>query len=108
MKQQHLFLKPGGPRSTSLSGIQQWRYDQEKVRQVLSHMLMVHELSFSFVECDLFNFLMRTATPQYQQISRTTAKADCFKSYELEKKKLRNLLKNVDRISITTDLWKSG
>ena len=69
---------------------------------------MVHELPFNFVEYDLFNILMRTAAPQYQKISRTTARNDWLKSYDAEKKKLMKALKSVDKISITTDIWKSG
>ena len=69
---------------------------------------MVHELPFNFVEYDLFNILMRTAAPQYQKISRTTARNDCLKSYDVEKKKLMKALKPMDKISITTDIWKFG
>ena len=71
-------------------------------------MIMVHELPFAFTEYELFNLLMKTASPDYQRISRATAKADCWTSYEVEKKRLNGLLKTVDRISITTDMWKSG
>ena len=99
---------PSGPGESSLSDLRSWKYDQEKARAVLSHMIMVHELPFKFVEYDMFNIFMRTVAPPYQKISRTTAKEDCFKSYGLEKNKIKNLLKTVDRISITTDLWKSG
>ena len=87
--------------------MQNFKYDQTKIREVVSHMIMVHELPFVFVEYDLFNLLMRTATPNYQRISRATVRKDCFTSYELEKKKLLALLKNASRISVTTDLWKS-
>ena len=71
-------------------------------------MIMVHELPFAFTEYELFNLLIKTASPHYQRISRATAKADCWTSYEVEKKMLNGLLKTIDRISITTDMQKLG
>ena len=41
-------------------------------------------------------------------MSRHTIRTDSFKVYDFEKKKLKALLKMVDRISLTTDLWRSG
>ncbi|TYG45841.1 hypothetical protein ES288_D11G207500v1 [Gossypium darwinii] len=71
-------------------------------------MIMVHELHFVFTEYELFTLLMKTTSPYYVRISRATVKADCWTCYEVEKKRLNGLLKIVDRISITTDMWKSG
>ncbi|KAG8650730.1 hypothetical protein MANES_07G068232v8 [Manihot esculenta] len=51
---------------------------------------------------------MRTATPYYQKVSRATARKDCFSTYEIEKKKVKALLKDTDKVSVTMDLWKSG
>ncbi|KAK8317944.1 hypothetical protein V6Z11_A13G139800 [Gossypium hirsutum] len=106
--QGNLFLPLQAPRSDSASGIQTRKYDQAKIREVVSHMIMVHELPFAFTEYELFTLLMKTASPHYVRISHATAKADCWTSYEVEKKRLNGLLKIVDRISITTDMWKSG
>ncbi|MBA0845571.1 hypothetical protein Goarm_022130 [Gossypium armourianum] len=50
---------------------------------------------------------MKTTSPYYVRIFRAIAKADCWTSYEVEKKMLNGLLKTVDRISITTDMWKA-
>ena len=41
-------------------------------------------------------------------MSRHTIRTNSFKVYDFEKKKLKALLKMVDRISLTTDLWRSG
>ncbi|TYI22722.1 hypothetical protein ES332_A06G122500v1 [Gossypium tomentosum] len=55
------------------------------------------------------SFLLHlTESPHYVRISRAIAKDDCWTSYEVEKKRLNGLLKIVDRISITADIWKSG
>ncbi|XP_017617548.1 zinc finger BED domain-containing protein RICESLEEPER 2-like [Gossypium arboreum] len=106
--QGNLFLPLQAPRSNSASGIQTRKYDQAKIREVVSHMIMVHELPFAFTEYELFTLLMKIASPHYVRISHATAKADCWTSYEVEKKRLNGLLKIVDRISITTDMWKLG
>ncbi|KAE8666029.1 hypothetical protein F3Y22_tig00112518pilonHSYRG00012 [Hibiscus syriacus] len=102
------FLPPQAPRSDSTSGIQTWRYDQAKIKEVISHMIMPHEFPFAFIEYELFTLLMKTASPHYVIISRATAKVDCWTSYEVEKKRLNELLTTVDKISITTDMWKSS
>ena len=47
----------------------------------------------------------KTASPHYQRISWATVKADCWTSYEVEMKRLNELLKTVDKISITIDMW---
>ncbi|MBA0760429.1 hypothetical protein Gotri_023174 [Gossypium trilobum] len=40
--QGNLFLPPQAPASDNASGIQTWKYDQAKIREVVSHMIMVH------------------------------------------------------------------
>ena len=70
-------------------------------------MIMVHELPFSFVEYEVFNLLMKTATPHYQSASRATIRKDCFAAYEVEKKKVSTLLKSTNKVSVITDIWKS-
>ncbi|KAF7143240.1 hypothetical protein RHSIM_Rhsim05G0020900 [Rhododendron simsii] len=85
-----------------------FKYDHAKVREAASHMLLYHEYPFMHVEHVLFNKFMRTVSPYWQKISRTTAKNDSLMTYNLQKKKLVTTLKSVNRISIITDLWKSG
>ena len=70
-------------------------------------MIMVHELPFSFMEYEVFNLFMKTATPYYQKVSRVTIRKDCFASYEVEKKTVHALLKSVNKVSVTTDIWNS-
>ncbi|XP_074570531.1 zinc finger BED domain-containing protein RICESLEEPER 2-like [Curcuma longa] len=91
----------------TVNAVQNFKYDHGKIREILSHMIIVHELPFLFSEYEIFNLLMRTTTPHYQKISRATVKKDCTASYEIEKKKVMTSLKDVNRVSVTTDLWKS-
>ncbi|XP_027083792.2 zinc finger BED domain-containing protein RICESLEEPER 2-like [Coffea arabica] len=83
------------------------KFDMEKVREAAAHWVLMHEHPFTILEEEGFNLMMKRAVPEWKKISRATAKNDCMQVYELEKNKLRNKLKNVERVSITTDFWKS-
>ena len=56
----------------------------------------------------VFNKFMKVTSPFYKKINWQTIKEDCMTAYMLEKRRLRNILKGANRVSITTDLWKSG
>ncbi|KAH6764867.1 hypothetical protein C2S52_013861 [Perilla frutescens var. hirtella] len=91
----------------TVASVQNFKYNQSNVREAFAHMVIVHELPFNVAEYELFNNFARTLTPHWQKISRFTLKKDCITTFELEKKKLKEELKHVDRISVTTNLWKS-
>ena len=75
--QKELTLKSSITESETVASVQNFKYDQTKNRDILSHLIMVHELPFSFVEYEVFNLLMKTATPLYQKVSRATVRKDC-------------------------------
>ncbi|KAL3497720.1 hypothetical protein ACH5RR_040452 [Cinchona calisaya] len=77
------------------------------MRAAVAHWVLMHEHPFNILEEEGFNFMMKLGLANWQKISRNTSKADCVVVYELEKKELKNLLKNVNKVSLTTDLWKS-
>ena len=85
-----------------------FKYDHAEMRKVISHYILVNELPFRHVESFMFDKVMRTATPFWQKISRHVVKKDCVSTYEIEKNKLRELLKSVRKINITTDMWTSS
>ncbi|XP_039126915.1 zinc finger BED domain-containing protein RICESLEEPER 3-like [Dioscorea cayenensis subsp. rotundata] len=64
-------------------------------------------LSDGTKKAEFFNHFMRTVSPNWERISRGLSKKDCISAYDIEKKRLTSLLKEVDRVSITTDLWTS-
>ncbi|KAF5933416.1 hypothetical protein HYC85_029587 [Camellia sinensis] len=105
-KQKVLSLETTG--SDSVTNVAAFKYDQAKVREATSHMILYHEYPFMKIDHVLFNKFMKTATPRWQKITCTTAKNDCVPTYDIEKKKFKILSKIVNRISITTNLWKSG
>ena len=79
-----------------------------KMREGIAHWLTMHEHPFTIVEEEGFNLMMKRGIPQWTSVSRHTIRAYSFKVYDFEKKKLKALLKMVDRIILTTNLWRSG
>ncbi|XP_020272551.1 zinc finger BED domain-containing protein RICESLEEPER 2-like [Asparagus officinalis] len=90
-----IMLPPGG------------KYNHLKVREALAHWVMMHEHPFTVAEEEGFLFLMKTVNLEFIKIGRKTLKEDCMTIFESEKNKMKGLLKNMDRVSLTTDLWKS-
>lgn len=83
------------------------KYDHGKQREVVAHWILTQQRVFNVVEDYSFTFMFKVNLPQYEKINRTQAKNDCVAVYAMEPKKLKSLLMNVKKISLTTDLWKS-
>ncbi|XP_050888662.1 zinc finger BED domain-containing protein RICESLEEPER 2-like [Lathyrus oleraceus] len=83
------------------------KYDHERQREATTHWIMMHEHAFSIVEEEGFHFMMKCSNISYEKISRKTLKNDCITVYEAERKKLKSTLRTVNKICLTTDLWKS-
>ncbi|CAI9261321.1 unnamed protein product [Lactuca saligna] len=98
-------LKVSHGKTDSSTTIQNWKFDNTRMREVISHMIMIHELPFNFVEYDLFNVVMKEANPLFNKISRAATRQDCVSSYEIGKKGIQKMLNAVNRVSITTDMW---
>lgn len=84
------------------------KYDAGKMRESIAHWIMATEQPFNTVEDEMFVYMMKTANPMFERVSRATIKADCFKVYEHEEKKLKSLVNSTSNISLTTDCWKSS
>ena len=78
-----------------------------KMRESMAHWILMHEHPFTVVEEEGFNMMQKRGMLEWEKISRNTIKKDCVQVYEAEKKKLKDSLKNVTKISVTTDMWKS-
>ena len=74
-------------KSDASSIVENWKFDNARMREVISHMIMVHELPFNFVEYELFNVVMKKSNPGFNKISRASTRQDCVSSYEIGKKK---------------------
>ncbi|XP_058750244.1 zinc finger BED domain-containing protein RICESLEEPER 2-like [Vicia villosa] len=84
------------------------RYTNEKMREIVATAIMVHEHPFSVVEEEVWMWAFQYANSDFHKIGRKTAREDCLRIYEEEKKILKALLRNIGKISITTDMWRSS
>ncbi|KAA8516213.1 hypothetical protein F0562_019392 [Nyssa sinensis] len=94
--------------SDCAGSIANFKYDRAKVRELAAHMTLYHEYPFMQMEDVIFNKFIKENTPYWQKITRTTIKNDCISAYEIEKKKLKTLFKSINKVNITTDMWKSS
>ncbi|XVE63664.1 hypothetical protein DITRI_Ditri07aG0037900 [Diplodiscus trichospermus] len=83
------------------------KFDMAKMREANAHWIFMHAHPFTIVEEEVFNMMQRRGMLEWEKMSHNTIKKDCVQVYEIEKKKLKSLLKNISKISITTDMWKS-
>ncbi|KAK9045099.1 hypothetical protein V6N11_058988 [Hibiscus sabdariffa] len=97
----------GSPSSEFVSALHDGKFDPLKMREGIAHWIVMHEHAFSIVEEEGFNMMLKMGIPQWKSVSRHTIRNDSSKVYEIEKNKLKEKLKNVDIISLTTDLWRS-
>ena len=104
-KQQTLSLDPSDTKG--LGTLSNFSFNENKVRELASHMVIFHEYPFNFIEHEIFNKFMKACTPHWKKISRTTVKNDCISTYNIGKKKLKALLCGLDKVNITTNMWTS-
>ena len=83
-------------------------YNHDQVKKLIAKMIIVHEYPFRMVEHTWFNILMKYMNLLYEFVGRKTIRVECLKIYESEKESLAKVLKGVDFISLTTDLWTSN
>ncbi|KAL0285413.1 UNVERIFIED_CONTAM: putative AC transposase [Sesamum angustifolium] len=85
-----------------------WRFEQDKTREALCHMLVVDELPFKLVEHSGFRHFLSVACPMFDIPSRRTITKDIFNIYVNERARLKSFIKDhAQRVCITTDTWTS-
>ena len=90
-----------------LSGMLRSRkLDHKAYQDGLSRYIIMHDLPFSYAECEGVWAVNRVLNPDFKPISRNTVKVDCWNVLLNEKTKLKNILANVpSRICLTSDVW---
>ncbi|XP_027122327.2 zinc finger BED domain-containing protein RICESLEEPER 2-like [Coffea arabica] len=82
------------------------KFDMEKMREAAAHWILMHEHPFTILEEECLNIFLKRGMSEWQKITRGVAKNDCVAVYELEKKKLKNKLRNVKKIDSDWKLQK--
>ena len=75
-----------------------------KMWELATNWVLMHEHPFTVVEEEGFNMMQRCGMPQWEKITRTALKQHCMTVYDIQKKKLVNLLMSINKISLTTNL----
>ena len=88
--------------------VSNWQFDQKKIREAITKMVIIDELPFMFVEKPGFRLFMSETCPNFIVPSRKTIASDAYKLYITERAKLKSFLRNnTQTICITTDTWTS-
>ena len=84
------------------------KIDQKVVNDIITMMIIEHNLPYSFVENRRFRQLLKYLNPDVKVPSRRAANIFVTNMYEHEKHKLKEVLSKVpSRICLTSDLWTS-
>ncbi|XP_031115906.1 zinc finger BED domain-containing protein DAYSLEEPER-like [Ipomoea triloba] len=105
--QQNSYTSSSDGVSSSNPTLHPEKFDMELMRESIAHWVMIHEHPFTILEEVGFDLMMKRVMPEWKEISRNTIESDCLKVYETEKKKLKNNLECVSKVSLTIDCWKS-
>ncbi|KAL6580660.1 hypothetical protein OROMI_008684 [Orobanche minor] len=107
-KQAKLTFPAGGTQSApGHSYLHSGKFDMAAMKESCAEWVCMHEHPFTIVEEDGFNIMMRRGMPEWTRITQVAIRNDCFAVYEREREKLKVLFRKVQKISLTTDLWKS-
>ena len=84
--------------------------DQKVVRDLMTRMIVQHDLPFQLVEWDGFKeYTKYISSDEVQCVSRDVVTADVMKVYMLEKEKLKNQLARISgRVCLTFNCWTSS
>lgn len=83
--------------------ISNFKYDKEKVKRVLSKLIIVDEKSFCLVESQLFNLYSKALQPRHKNWLGHSIKRECMTIYAKGKENLKEELKGVNLVCLTTE-----
>ena len=83
-----------------------YQFDQVKMRNNLSHMVILHEYPLSIVDHIGFREFVSSLQHLFKLISRNTLNSEILKIYNNEREKaLKMTDKDGSRMTITIDMW---
>ena len=82
------------------------KFDSNMNREILSELIISHDLPFSIVEWRVFRKYQKFLNEDCRSISRKTAKCDVMKKFKIEKENLKKQLGQIPgRVCLTSDCW---
>lgn len=91
-------------------GIRNPHFSQDKLRELVVHSLIRHDIPFTFVEYEGVWNILKYLEPQVVEFSTNTARSDILKLHAKERNHLRGELlacPEPGRIALTSDAWMS-
>lgn len=84
-------------------------YTDAEHRAQLTRLVVLSDLSFSFIQSNVFTAYVQWLCPQANVPSRTTVARDIHSSYKKHKAAMKErLLQHPGKVSFTTDIWSGG
>ena len=81
-------------------------YESQKLCELFSKSILMHDLPFQFVEYTRIRALFNYLYLEVDTVSKNTAKADILKLYQREMTRIKAMLDVIpSRISLTSNLW---
>ena len=84
------------------------RFDPNHFRQLITTVIILDNLPFSFVEYEAIRITYQYLRPGINWVSRNTLKADVLKMFSREQARIKSMLDlTPGRVCLTSDLWTS-
>ena len=99
-------FKPSNPSNSFL--IPGVKYFNERMREIIATDVIVHEYLFGIVDDEVWMWAFQYGNPDFQKVSHKTMRSNCLAIYNAKNNRLKASLKTVNKISLTTDMWKSS
>ncbi|CAG8661889.1 10401_t:CDS:2 [Ambispora gerdemannii] len=110
----NIHIKPDNSQQTlqfshSTSSVVTYKFSQERSRQDLANMIIMHEYPFRMVEHEGFLKFVNNLQPQFKVMSEKTTREDCKNLVADLEIKIRIMIQETPgHLSYTTDLWTSN
>lgn len=107
----HCFSGTDPPKRRCRGGMysQNFLFDQDRCRQEVAEMIIMHDYQLHMVEHPAFISFVRNLQPRFDMVNFNTVQGDCVAIYLREKQSLVKLLGEIPgRINLTLDLWGSN
>uniref|UniRef100_A0A0A0LYS2 BED-type domain-containing protein n=1 Tax=Cucumis sativus TaxID=3659 RepID=A0A0A0LYS2_CUCSA len=84
-------------------------FDQDRCRQDIARMVIMHDYPLHMVEHPGFVSFVKNLQPRFNMVSFNTVQGDCVGTYLMEKQNLNKFIEAIPgRICLTLDMWSSS
>ncbi|KAI9187190.1 hypothetical protein LWI28_025323 [Acer negundo] len=85
------------------------RFDQERSRHDLAHMIILHGYPLTMVDHVGFKVFVKNLQPMFEVVPNSVMENSCMEIYEKEKQKMNDMLSKLhSRINLAVEIWSSA